>query len=77
MGKTIQKEIKKKIDPFFIFGKATEISFNLVFFPVILLFLGLFIDKKFHTTPVFILSGCVLGFVYAVYRASKLKNLMK
>lgn len=60
----------------YIFGKATEISFNLVFFPITLLFIGLFIDKRLNTTPIFILIGSIIGLFYAFYKAIKIKDLI-
>lgn len=63
-----------KISPFYILGKASEISFNLVFLPITLLFLGLIIDKRLNTTPIFIVTGSLLGFSIAVGKALKIKN---
>ncbi len=63
-----------KMNPFYIFGKASEISFNLVFFPISLLFLGLFIDRTLRTTPLFIIIGCIAGLFLAIVRALKIKD---
>ena len=60
----------------YILGKATEVSFNLVFFPIILLFFGLFIDKRLNTTPLFIIIGCLSGLFFALYKATKVKDLI-
>ena len=68
------KTVKQKISLYYVLGKATEISFNMVFFPIILLFLGLFIDKRLDTTPLFIVIGCIAGLFFALYKAIKIKN---
>jgi len=52
--------------------EATKLSITFVIFPVIFLLLGVFLDKKFNTVPVFILIGIIIGFVifsYEAYRA--------
>ncbi len=64
----------EKPNLFYVFGKASEISFNLVFFPIILLFFGLFLDKKLNTAPIFIVAGCLAGLFFAVYKAIKIKD---
>ena len=69
-----KKILKQKINPYFVLGKATEISFNMVFFPVLLLFFGLFIDKRLNTTPLFIVAGCIAGLFFAVWKAVKIKD---
>lgn len=56
------------------FEEATKLSVSFVTFPVIFLLFGVWLDKKFDTVPVFILSGIVLGFVIftiEAYRAIK------
>lgn len=54
--------------------QATSLSISFVFFPVILLLIGVFLDKKFNTVPGFILASIVSGiiiFMYQVRRALK------
>lgn len=64
----------EKTNIFIVLGKASEISFNLVFLPIILLFFGLFIDKTLNTTPLFIVIGSMAGLFFAVYKAIKIKD---
>lgn len=72
--KTEGRKLKNSINPFFVFGKASEISVNLVFFPIILLFFGLIIDKTLNTTPLFIIIGSIAGLFFAIFRAIKIKD---
>ncbi|KKQ82773.1 MAG: hypothetical protein UT06_C0037G0009 [Candidatus Woesebacteria bacterium GW2011_GWA1_38_8] len=69
-----KRDPKEKINIFLAFGKASEISFNLVFLPVILLFFGLFVDKTLNTTPLFIIVGSIAGLFFAVCKAIKIKD---
>lgn len=69
-----EKKIVEKMNVFYVFGKASEISFNLVFLPITLLFFGLFIDKTLNTTPLFIVFGCLAGLFFALYKAIKIKD---
>lgn len=55
------------------FYEASIISFSLVFFPIIFLLLGVFLDKKFSTTPLFIVIGIVLGVITSIYKATRIK----
>ena len=56
------------------FGDASKLSFDFVFFPVVFLLIGVYLDKKFSSTPLFIISGVAVGigaFVYKVKKALK------
>ncbi|OGM28280.1 hypothetical protein A2962_00125 [Candidatus Woesebacteria bacterium RIFCSPLOWO2_01_FULL_39_61] len=55
------------------FYEASIISFSLVFFPIVMLLLGVFLDKKFSTTPLFIVIGIILGVITAIYKATRIK----
>lgn len=59
------------------FRETSTISFSLVFFPIILLLIGVFLDKKFSTTPLFIIIAIVLGVTLTVYQAIKLGRNIK
>jgi F0F1-type ATP synthase assembly protein I len=55
------------------FQKASEITFSLVFLPSIFLLVALFLDKKYQTTPIFIIIGIVLGVSLGILKATNLK----
>jgi F0F1-type ATP synthase assembly protein I len=77
-NKTSSGDLKDMIAAF---EEATSITITLVAFPVILLVLGVFIDKTFSTTPLFIFVGIISGVVLGIYRAvdvsKKYKTTMK
>ena len=50
------------------FGEASKLSISFVLFPVIFLLVGVWLDKKFSTVPIFIIAGVVLGIVLFVYQ---------
>ncbi|OGM13454.1 hypothetical protein A3A76_04000 [Candidatus Woesebacteria bacterium RIFCSPLOWO2_01_FULL_39_23] len=58
------------------FGEASSLSIIFVFFPVIFLVLGVFLDKKFGTMPLFIILGVGFGIAAFAYQVKKvLSNL--
>jgi F0F1-type ATP synthase assembly protein I len=59
------------------FEQASLMSLSLVTLPVLFLFLGLFIDKKLDTTPIFIIIGVVVGIGSGIYRAIRLSKNIK
>ena len=59
------------------FEEATVMCLSLVSLPVLLLFLGLFIDKKLDTLPLFAIIGVVLGISFGIYRAVTLSKNIK
>jgi len=59
------------------FQQTSTISFSLVLFPIVLLLIGVFLDKKFSTTPLFIIIAIVLGVTLAVYQAIRLGRNIK
>ncbi|KKQ97483.1 MAG: hypothetical protein UT24_C0008G0007 [Candidatus Woesebacteria bacterium GW2011_GWB1_39_12] len=69
------KKIKPNYEPIIrAFGEASMLSFSFVFFPVVFLLIGVWLDKKFNTLPVFIVAGIILGiiiFIYQVHKALK------
>jgi F0F1-type ATP synthase assembly protein I len=65
---------KTRVDTLYLIGKALSITYKLVFIPILLLFSGLFIDKKLDTTPLFIIIGFVAGLVFAVFKALHIKK---
>jgi F0F1-type ATP synthase assembly protein I len=75
--KPINKNNTKKTDANFalLFGETSKITGSLVFTPIVVSLIGVFADKNFGTTPLFTLSGIVLGFavglLHAVYLSRK------
>jgi len=65
---------KTGVDAFYLMGKALSITFKLIFIPILLLFSGLFIDKKFDTTPLFIVIGFIAGLFFTVFKALAIKK---
>lgn len=59
------------------FEEATSITVSLVTLPVLLLIVGLLIDKALSTTPLFILVGVGLGVTSGIWRALKLSKQIK
>ena len=63
------------------FGEASRLSISFVAFPVIFLIIGVLLDKKFNTIPLFIVVSIILGMVVFIYQASivikKLKSISK
>jgi len=51
------------------FYEASKISFSLVFFPIVLLLIAVWLDKKLSTTPLFIIVGIIFGVVLGIYQA--------
>jgi F0F1-type ATP synthase assembly protein I len=56
------------------FYEASRISFSLVFFPVAILLFGVWLDKKFTTTPLFIILGIVFGVTIGLYKATRIRK---
>ena len=63
------------------FEEATSITVTLVALPVILLLVGVFIDRYLSTTPLFIFLGIIGGVALGIWRAlevsKKYKSTMK
>jgi F0F1-type ATP synthase assembly protein I len=72
-----QKLAKTKID-FAALDEALELGFTIALPPVLLAFLGLFLDKVFHSRPtltiIFIFAGAFLGMFTA---AKEIKDILK
>jgi F0F1-type ATP synthase assembly protein I len=65
-------------DLFGAFEEATSITVGLVAIPVVLLILGVFLDKTLGTIPLFIFLGIMGGIVIGIYRAYSIsKNYKK
>lgn len=47
--------------------KASTLSITIVFFPVAFLLLGVWLDKRLESTPIFILLGMITGIVLGMY----------
>lgn len=59
------------------FEEATSITINLVAIPIVLLIVGVFIDKTFSTTPIFIFIGIIAGVGLGIYRALAISKKYK
>lgn len=78
-AKTPSQESKEKSkldykNLFWMYSEATKLSLGLVFLPVAALLIGVFVDKKLGTTPLFIIVSIVVGlfvFLYMTYRNGK------
>jgi len=55
------------------FYEASKISFSLVFYPIVLLLLGVWLDKRFGTIPLFIIAGVISGVVLGIYKATRIR----
>ena len=76
--KKVKKEnntLKVKKDGFgylvYAFSEAFNVTASLVFFPIVLVLLGVFVDKTFNTKPLFIIIGMILGIIIGVWQAIK------
>ncbi|KKQ43521.1 MAG: hypothetical protein US60_C0001G0036 [Microgenomates group bacterium GW2011_GWC1_37_8] len=49
--------------------EASKLSISFVFFPVVFLLIGVWLDKKFNTIPVFILVSIIIGFLIFAFQA--------
>ena len=67
----------EKFNLFIAFKKASEISVSLVSIPILFLLVGVVLDKKLDTIPLFILSGVVLGVIFSIYKALSLERKLK
>ena len=47
--------------------RASSLSISIVSFPVIFLLGGVWLDKRFETTPLFILLGIIVGIAAGIY----------
>ena len=56
------------------FYEASKISFSLVFFPIVLLLAGVWLDKKLSTTPIFIILGIILGVSVGIYKSTRIRK---
>ncbi len=56
---------------FHLLNEASSISVSLVFFPILFLLVGVFLDSKLATSPAFTLAGIVLGVVMGFIKAIK------
>ncbi len=56
------------------FYEASKISFSLVFFPIVILLIGVWLDKKFGTIPLFIIVGIMVGLFAGMISATRIKR---
>lgn len=67
-NKTAEPDYKALISAF---EEASKLSISFVIFPVIFLVIGVLLDKRFDTVPVFIISGVIAGLIIFAYRVRK------
>lgn len=73
----MEKKDKLKPDYNILFkslGEASQLSISFVLFPVIFLLIGVFLDKKFNTVPLFILLGVLVGIILFIFQV---KSILK
>lgn len=58
-------------DLFKTFSEASSLSISFVFFPVVFLLIGVLLDKKFNTMPLFVILAVIFGFIIFVYQVKK------
>lgn len=69
--------MKDKFKANYLSSQASGIGFTVVFCVVGCFFLGYFLDKKFDTTPLFIILGLLFGIFSAGYSVFKLMYRLK
>ena len=66
------KTVKPNYNSFIsAFEEASKLSISFVIFPVIFLLVGVFLDKRLSTLPLFIVLGVVVGFIIFIYKVKK------
>lgn len=74
--KTMKNKNKDYINMAKAFEDATKITVELVALPIIFLFVGIYLDRRFGSEPRLLLAGVVLGIVFGILRAIHLgKNI--
>jgi F0F1-type ATP synthase assembly protein I len=53
----------------YVLSEAFGITSSLVFFPVVFVLGGVYLDKKLNTVPLFIIIGIILGIAVGVWQA--------
>ncbi len=53
-------------------GLAMELSWTMLFSLLLPLLLGIWLDQKFHTTPLFVLLGTLLGILAATVGVARM-----
>lgn len=59
------------------FNEASKITVGLVMFPVLLLLVGVAVDRVLATTPLFIFIGIIAGVGIGIYQAVVISNKSK
>lgn len=69
-----KKENKKF---YYVLGLAGQVTFLLAGPVVVCLFVGLWADSYFRTTPLFIIIGVILGFSGSVFNVFKVMKIVE
>jgi F0F1-type ATP synthase assembly protein I len=74
-----QKNIKPDYQILFrSMGEASQMSISFVFFPIVILLIGVWLDKRFDTIPLFILIGILVGIIIFILQVrSAIKKAQK
>lgn len=76
MDLNVEKEVKNKKRFIFIAGLAGQVTFMLVGPVLLCLFLGLWLDSFLNTSPLFIVTGVILGFTGSIYNVFKIMKII-
>ena len=58
-------------------SEASKLSLSFVLYPVVFLIIGVILDKKFNTVPLFILISIILGMLVFIYQLVKVVKKLK
>lgn len=75
MLKSSAKKEKRKI--YYIIAIGGQITVLLVGPVVFCLLLGLWLDNVFHTGPLFIIAGVIIGFIGSIFNVFRVMEIME
>jgi F0F1-type ATP synthase assembly protein I len=61
----------------YVLSEAFGITSSLVFFPVVFVLGGVYLDKKLNTIPLFIIIGIILGTMVGIWQAVRVTHERK
>lgn len=76
MNKAIENYQKDRSKFYVSLGLAGQVTFLLVGPVVVCLFLGFWADNFFHSTPLFIILGVIIGFAGSIFNVFKIMKMM-
>jgi F0F1-type ATP synthase assembly protein I len=65
-------KIKERGKLLYAISLGSLIGFSLVIPAILFLLFGVYLDRKFQTSPIFLFSGVILGICVAFYETKKL-----